>query len=410
MNLSPAPASPLVGGSRLAQAVGSVRASAGLSGARGALAGAGVPRPAGSALGKIAKCSDPEARKARAVARRGDKHSAAKLLKDQRFKTARALSACGSVPFGPVVELRLNTETGRASLVGLQSCRNVWLCPCCSPAISAERRGELDVLLSGARSERLAVVMLTLTARHDRSMALAPFLEALKRAKARFRERKEWRALPYVGSVTATEVTHGANGWHPHFHEILLFDCSSADALRRLGELSSVWLRCLQSFGLTGNKAAFDVQDASAAGSYVAKFGAAEEVALSGNKRGRKGSRSPWELLTAFTEGDGKAGAIWREYAAAFHGRRQLVWSRGLKERFGVGVEPEADGASEAEAEAAAVVVVRRWLPGEGWRLARRRYCSLIAAAEAGSCLNKAEFGPTDAALWRRYQSETVLE
>ena len=28
--------------------------------------------------------------------------------------------------------------------------------------------------------------------------------------------------LGKVGHVTATEVTHGSNGWHPHYH-ILLF-------------------------------------------------------------------------------------------------------------------------------------------------------------------------------------------
>ena len=148
--------------------------------------------------------------------------------------------------------------------------------------------------MCGARSQGLSVVMLTLTARHNRRMALAPFLDALKVAKQCLQRRRDWRALPLVGSVTATEVTHGDNGFHPHFHVLLVLDAPQDQAERMIEGLRKAWLASLAGRGLSGEKAAFHVQDASAAGAYVAKFGAAEELALQGSKRGRNGSRGPW--------------------------------------------------------------------------------------------------------------------
>lgn len=372
-------------------------------------------RRSGSALGINAKTVDHTAKHDRALSRVASKWAGANLLKASGSKlatVAKRLSHCGLVAFEPVVELRRNEATGEASFSGLKTCGSVWLCPCCSPRISVARKGELDMLLSGARTAGLSPVMLTLTARHDRSMRLAPFLSALKAAKQRFRQRREWKALPFQGSVTATEVTHGGNGWHPHFHEIVLLDAAPADAVRLLGDLAAVWLRCLEAFGLSGEKAAFHVQGASAVGTYVAKFGAAGEVALHGSKTGRGGSRSPWQLLDDARDGDKRAAAIWCEYAAAFHGRRQLVWSRGLKARFGIGEVPDDEAAAEVDpSPAPQVVTLRAWFgSGDGWRQARRRRVALASAAEACGCLDAAEFGLTDAQRWARNGNASVID
>lgn len=255
--------------------------------------------------------------------------------------------------------------------------------------------------------------MLTLTARHDRQMKLAPFLDALKDAKRRLRQRREWRAIKpvFVGSVTASEVTHGRNGWHPHFHEILVLDCPPADALALVEGLRSAWLSCLQAFGLSGADAAFQVQSAQAAGAYVAKFGAAEELALQGSKRGRNGSRGPWQLLNDARDGDAQAAAIWAEYALAFRGRRQLVWSPGLKARFSVAEVPDDEAAAEVDPVPPAAEVLRAWAgAGDRWQAARRRRVALVHAAQSGGSLDAAEFGVTDAERWRRLGVESVID
>lgn len=342
------------------------------------------------------------------LGRLSSKNTAAKLLRSSgQDKLAVRVSQCVYVRRQSVVTLQVSKETGRASVSGVVSCSSVWCCPCCSPRISARRKDELDILMSGARSEGLAVVMLTLTARHNRRMALAPFLDALKVAKQRLQQRREWRALPFVGSVTATEVTHGDNGFHPHFHILLVLDARQDQAERMIEGLRKAWLASLAGRGLSGEKAAFHVQDASAAGAYVAKFGAAEELALQGSKRGRNGSRGPWELLEAARDGDLQAGAIWQEYAAAFRGRRQLVWSPGLKARFGV---DEVSDDEAAATEETTHVVVRQWACGRAWREARRRLAALLYAAETGGDLDAAEFGVTDARRWAAIGGFGLLE
>jgi hypothetical protein len=111
----------------------------------------------------------------------------------------------------------------------------------------------------------------------------------MKEAKRRLRQRAEWRRLPFEGSVTATEITHGIrHGWHPHFHELILLRADSEEhALDMARTLRSPWLASLRAYGLDGASAAFDVRGAAEAGNYVAKWGVAEEMTLSGDKAGK---------------------------------------------------------------------------------------------------------------------------
>lgn len=371
--------------------------------------------PRGGGLGNNVKSVDQDAVKERNLGRYAAKWAAANILKNHDEKLAKRLSHCGYVAWSPEVTLERQGD-GKAGFDGLKTCASVWCCPCCSPRISARRKDDLDRLLAGARAEGLAVVMLTLTARHDRKTALVPFLDAMKEAKRLFRQRREWRALKsrIVGTVTATEVTHGRNGWHPHFHEILVLDLAPGDALDAIERLRPVWLASLGAHGLTGEDAAFQVQGASAAGAYVAKFGAAEELALHGAKRGRNGSRGPWQLLNDARDGCARSAAIWREYALAFRGRRQLVWSPGLKARFGVSEVPDDEAAAEIENDAlppAETQVLRSWAGGgERWKAARRRRVALVHAAQSGGDLDAAEYGETDAARWRESGGAAVLD
>lgn len=342
------------------------------------------------------------------------KNKAAKLLRDDAklAKLGKRLSHCGYVAHAEVVGLlvRPGAEGGaaRAGFSGLKSCHSVWCCPVCSARISAKRREELNALLAGARSAGLSVAMVTLTARHDRKTDLVPFLDGLKSAWDRLRQRRDWRALPVAGTVTALEVTHGGNGWHGHMHVLCLLDAPESEALAALENMRAGWVASLAAFGLDGNRAAWQVQAATAAGAYVAKWGAAEELAIGRAKQGREGGRTPWQLLADARDGDGQAAALWCEFARAFQGRRQLVWSRGLKARFGVD-EVKDEDAPEVERPAE---LLRAWLGwADEWRQARRRRAALLDAAEAGGDLDAAEFGPTDAQRWRgEMQAAEVLE
>lgn len=332
------------------------------------------------------------------------------LLRAADAPGAASLALCGTKPIaGGSVSLRLNTATGRASFGGLRRCGSVWTCARCSSAISLRRRDEMNAMLKGARAEGLAVYMVTLTARHNRDTDLSGFLSAMGKAKRRLVQRREWRALPYEGSCSATEVTHGNNGYHAHFHMLVLLSGDTAAGFKSLRALAPVWRTCLSAFDLSGGKASFDVRDGSTAGDYVSKWGAAEELALGGEKTPKvAGSRTPFELLADAADGDPRAARLWVSYAKAFYGKRQLVWSRGLKARFGIGEtsdEAAAEAAEQSEAAAADVQVLAVFT-AEEWEIVRHRQFALLRAAERGACLDRAMRGPLDCERWQRLRRD----
>lgn len=328
-----------------------------------------------------------------------------------------AVSKCRWCQVSAFVELRLTEVEGggrRAAYRGVKVCGNLWGCPVCGARISQTRRAEMNTLLAWGRSQGLVPVMLTLTARHGLEDRLADLLDAMKNAKRRLRQRAEWRRLPVAGTVSATEITHGRFfGWHPHFHEIVLLEVADeAEALAMVEPLAAAWRASLRAFGLDGAAAAFDAQGAAAAGDYVAKWGAAEELTLTGAKRGRGGrggpGRSPRELLRFIAAGDDEARLLWLEYFAATSGkrRRQLVWSPGLKARCGLDeVSDEEAAAAETATE---IETVAEW-DGPGWRRVRPKRVRLMEAAERGgaAAVAAAERGPNDETP---KQSEDVIE
>lgn len=322
----------------------------------------------------------------------GLQRRAAKLLPDERVGLCRW--AVQSRQAGVNIQLtEYASGATRASYAGLQTCGSVWLCPCCGRRISEMRRGELNALLAWARTEGLQPVMITLTARHGIRDQLASQLDAMKRAKQRLRQRRDWRRIKHriAGTVTATEVTHGAHGWHTHFHEIVLVEAGDeAEAISVLAGLDRVWRTCLLGVGLSGGRAAWQVQGAAAAGKYVGKWGAGEEMTLSGAKRARGKGRTPLHLLADADAGDEQAMHLWRTYGRAFKGRRQLVWSPGLKDRAGIDETSDTEAANdESQDDADEVshlmnIEHQFWTGTKRWLGARYRRGRILDAAETG--------------------------
>lgn len=281
------------------------------------------------------------------------------------------------------------SETTRAAFKGLRVCGSVWVCPVCARRISEARRRELNKLLEFGRNQGLVPVMLTLTTRHQAGDDLRAQLVGMKAAKQKLRQRQLWRRIKpqIVGTVTATEVTFGANGPHVHFHEIALVKGVSgdADAVALFEGMPELWRDCLRKVGLDADLShGFTVRGADRAGAYVAKWGAAEELTLTGAKRGRKGGLTPRELLAAAHEGDKRAAAIWIDFVAAFRGRQQLVWSPGLKALAGVEDQEDQEAAADREQDGQTQQVIAN-ISAEDWRGgARNRRGEILDAAEAG--------------------------
>lgn len=354
-------------------------------------------------------CSDSENSKNPDHKKRDARRAERFALQRVAARLTPSLRVAGCLWAAAASTVSLVRRADDARFTGLQTCGSVWSCPCCSSRISEVRRQELRQLEEWAGSPKrgLRLVMMTLTARH-RHRALSDMVDRLAKAKRRMQNRKAWQRLRdsgiLFGTVSVREATHGEDhGWHPHYHVLCLVRAGSdEEAMAMLEPQRAAWLDCLRKEGLTGTAArAFHLQNGDAVSAYISKhgrdevdrkaatearpaWGIAEEMTLARTKRGKVGSsRSPWQILRDAAAGDDAAATLWQTYALTMHGRRQQVWSDGLKAAVGL-IEIEDEAAAEGEEYTADQDdTLATWTRDE-WRAVRHLRGGLLAAAETG--------------------------
>ncbi|MQU46148.1 hypothetical protein GHO28_27170 [Pseudomonas helleri] len=110
------------------------------------------------------------------------------------------------------------------------------------------------------------------------------------------------------------------------------------------------------------------VDDGTYAAAYASKWGLESELTKSHTKKGRNGSRTPWDFLRAVldkSEGWQQSAILFRTYAEAFKGKRQLYWSNGLRDLLAMG-EQASDEELAAVQEDSALMLAE--LTDEQWR------------------------------------------
>jgi hypothetical protein len=242
------------------------------------------------------------------------------------------------------VEVWRTRETNTAKYKNLQTCASVWACPVCAARISETRSKELRQAIDSHEAAGGQALLLTLTNPHTRRDNLARLLKAQAVAMSRFNGDRSckliWSDMGCIGTVRAWEVTHGRmrandNGWHPHFH-ILIFCASGLDLDEFRPRIYSAWANSCRLAGLPipSQRHGITLEDGSAASQYVSKWGLDREMTKGHIKKANKGE-TPFDLLRAFLfDADKQAAALFREFANTFKGRRQLVYSKGLKDHF----------------------------------------------------------------------------
>jgi hypothetical protein len=232
-----------------------------------------------------------------------------------------------------------SVEHRRAFYHGLQACGMPWTCPVCAAKIAERRRIEVAAAIAAAKALGLQVWLLTLTIRHGAGDDLGEITDKMHAAWRKLWQGKAGRAqhaaMGIVGTIRALEVTHGlANGFHPHFHALVFFDPNRLDAAA-WARLPGLWLKRCEAVGLPAPDLIHGcrIDGGDHAGRYVAKgvWGLESEITRGALKSGRDGSRTPFDLLRDYRDGDKQAGAIWVAYREAMEGRRQLYWSNGLR-------------------------------------------------------------------------------
>lgn len=278
-------------------------------------------------------------RKAKKLADFGARVRICQTVLWQNYKTANS------------VEVRRNVS-GKHNFGGLYCCTNVWGCPICASRTSRKRG--LDVLKALRKHHENGgrTYLITYTLKHQRQTDLKWLLETLRGATRKLKSGRWYQETKrnILGTIGGLEVTYGANGWHPHLHEIIFTrgELSSGqiadwqqryrDKLETLGGYASTASGCdikpcspseviafyVAKSGLEDGKHGTELEKHGK----VTKPGVDFEVTGELSKRNGPGL-TQWEILERSDEP--KYAALWREYSKTLKGRRRLVWSRGLK-------------------------------------------------------------------------------
>ena len=269
------------------------------------------------------------------------------------------------------VELKLSLEHEKAFVAGCEVCGSVWGCPLCAPKITERKRIDVEAGMASAKDKDFQVMLATFTIPHGRGHDLkqirAQMLKAWRKGSTSRAGQAMRKMIGLRGYIRVVEVTYGANGWHPHFHVLLIVDTKfTAYEIQQLWY--PIWLDGCRKSGLEDPSEAHGVRvdDGARAAQYVTKWGMDSELTKGHLKKGKK-SVNPWDLLRIYTFGlDGitpelrevaaalgidkkRAGALWLDFFHAFKGTRQLYWSNGLRDLLGLSQEKTDQELAEEE-------------------------------------------------------------
>lgn len=260
-----------------------------------------------------------------------------------------------------VVGVHCDPETSYAHYSGLERCASIWACAVCSAVIRAGRAVDIKAAVESAEDMGWSVAFVTMTMRHKWGDALQfslnVMLEGFRKMQTTSAYRKLLARYDYVGMIRATEITLGANGWHPHNHLLMFFDGkkTARDLSRFQAEMGALWIAKCAALGAGIPTEAHGVnvklveKGGTVLAEYISKFqekGHIEQKRTSigleiargdlksgkVDKDGERVSVMPFELLDAAGEGSETARTLWLEYVHGTRGRRAFSWSKGLRE------------------------------------------------------------------------------
>lgn len=276
------------------------------------------------------------------------------------------------IPAIRAVKIMYSPEVEKAHYKNLQVCGSVWMCTVCATKITERRREELAAALAASDFQPY---LITYTLRHHAGDRLKDLLSALMAAFDSFKSGVSWqrarRRYGWIGSIRSTEVTHGLNGWHPHLHDLVLLEkpLEPAEFDEFEAFLKRRWIMVLQRHGRDAEwypSVNVKTGDNDVA-AYLAKYGKLptvkgwtleHELTKAPVKKAHKDGRTAFQLLADSMMGDKAAGKLFREYARCFKGKKQLVWSKGLRALLGLTDQEMTDAEIAAENREPAFVLL----------------------------------------------------
>jgi len=291
---------------------------------------------------------------ASAVLERGQRQEARYKLRSslRRVTSLKRLQSCG-LPLGGDMIVRRKGDVYHYA--GMSTCGSGWICPVCAAKIRYHRADEASRALVSALDQGMSALFVTRTMPHSAEDELKITLGLLAEGRRYVANQKVIKgarqAAGYVGGICSKEITYGANGWHPHSHDVEFMERELS--LEDFAALSSVYYEYLRRFynrnGFEGLTLLHGVRieqvqlDGVALARYVSKVqeGAtirlhtAHELARADLKLGRAGSLMPFDLACEFFEtGDMALLDLWHEFERETFGRSVIRFTKGLRARL----------------------------------------------------------------------------
>jgi hypothetical protein len=308
--------------------------------------------------------------------------------------------------------VKLSLEHQKSFFSGFEVCGSVWGCPICAPKIAERRRAELSAAVETAKALGYKVMLGTFTVPHGLGDDLKVIQSQLKDVWGRWGTdtkagKRMRREIGLVGYFRAFEVTYGKNGWHPHFHALLILDTDTDLTPYEIQKAwYPVWLHGCRKAGLGDPNESHGVRvsDGKKAAWYVNKWGMESEITKGHLKKG-KTSVNPWDLLRVYTFGldngrisrelrdifknlgvdEARAGALWLDFFRGFKGERQIRPSNGIRALLGLTKEKTDNELAEKEMDPLAALLAT---------LIDEQRRDLIFAKKLPNLLNLAEDSP----------------
>jgi len=339
--------------------------------------------------------------------------------------------SCTRINVSSTISIVKSSTNKKSFYSGLSSCASAATCPICAAKINERKSNELRMMANQAEAMNNNLSLLTLTTPHTAADKIEDLLPKISDALSKFWSGA-WATrfknkYGIIGNVRSFEVLHGANGWHPHFHLIVVSDKKLPSTERSekgyiSNEQSDAWIHILNrwksvsvSAGLgMPNMNGLDIQNGDKAGEYISKFGSDEQIletksgkkitwdmmdeATKGmTKLGKKGSKTPWALLSDSVDSDltaeqrKEAKFLFLFYARAIKGKNMLRWSKGLRAHFGLGAQATDEEIIAQEEDKADLLC--HILPTEWKQILKLKHRNLVLdLAESGGSSAVAQY------------------
>ena len=135
---------------------------------------------------------------------------------------------CGRASYSTSGVVLKRTAEGLVYPSGVVTCGSPWSCLRCSYKIRAKRARHIAHAVGAHIAQGGGVLFGTFTMSHDRGEELDNLWTILSQGWAYMTSGRQWvdfrNDFGLVGWVKSVEVTHGANGWHPHIHVLFFLD------------------------------------------------------------------------------------------------------------------------------------------------------------------------------------------